>query len=473
MRHTEGRRRNNKGDIIKATGNSSRFVFYATTANEFIIRRRFEALLKKTKETSQDRIRVLGKEIRSLSTLLSQTHSQTNQGASSQEGSGQKTECHRLVRIQKIRNRLLAKKKELSLCEKAPTSVLRRYKQIRTFGQLGTLIMSNNIRSFAPKHYPVDPADCSNCEKGYTFNPKTYLSTCQSCCRVVYSIFNQEDYSHEVIANKLYSKNSSVCCDHDLRDVTFTDGKQKVTVQNADNSAYQVRMAASRNRSSDASWATGTGQTRNSSSVLRDSDAKKDQGKLSSVENILKSNTTLASQAANRSTQFRRYLSQFLEDSPAVPQDIFEYLFTHFKHNHLHPMVRCKPTPVASVLKCSPFRDFCYMNVKISRMYDGLEVPVISQKLLEEMVERYNIIIHLDLGEFYKQKLNSFEFVAALIFFALGRFDLCKLIQQNKNRRFFDFEDEAVQFIVAKAKEANDTIDWSRLTDLVPVSSIH
>lgn len=468
MRYTEGRRRNNKGDILKATGNSSRSVFYATTANQFIIRRRFDALLKKTKETSQDQIRVLEKEIRTLKTLMAQVETLG-------KNQSPRKAFHHCALHKKLQNKLLAKQNELAQCQQAPTSVLRRYKQIRTFGQLGTLIMSNNIRNFAPKHYPVDPDDCSNCEMGYTFNPKTYLSTCQGCCRVVYSIFNQEDYSHEVIANKLYSKSSSVCSDHDLRDITFTDGKQKVTIQNAENTAFHVTMANSNKEQSDnrRSRVPSTSGCDEASSVpssfSSSSTSKKDHGKRSSVENILKSNTTLASQAANRSTQFRRYLSQFLQNGPEIPQDIFQYLFTHFKHNHLHPMVRCKPTPVAAVLKNSPFREFCYMNVKISRIYDGLEVPVISKELLEEMVERYNIIIHLDIGEFYKQKLNSFEFVAALIFFALGRFDLCKLIQQNKNRRFFDFEDDAVQFIVSKAKEANDTIDWSRVTNLVPV----
>lgn len=443
------RRRNNKGDILKATGNSSKGVFYSTTANEFIINRRFNIVLKKTRGESERSAKIIKAEIEVIRQLLAQQENRTT----SVKGRG--TFAKRVM-LQRLRDKLKTKQQELSKVLNAPTQVLARYKQIKNFGQLGTLIMSNNISTFAAKHYPVDPDDCSTCEMSYTFNPRTYLSTCQGCCRVVSSIFNQEDYSHEVIANKLYSKTSSICNDNELKQVTFNDGKESITIEEG---VSNPGSGPSKSAPKSAAKNGGEGEQPGPRQMA----SKKD-----SVQQVLKSGTSLASQAANRSALFRKYLSQFLQDSPEIPQEVFHLLYQHLTHGHLHPNPRCKPTPVTSILKNSQFKDLCYMNVKISRMYDGMEVPVIDHDLLNEMVDMYNAIISMDLGKFYREKLYSFEFVAALIFFAKGRLDLCKLIQQNKNKKYFNFQDDAVQHIVSRAKEANPSMDWSRLTALVP-----
>lgn len=455
QKKTSKARKNNKGDILKATGNSSSAVFYSSTANPFIIKLRMKHVVQKTVDKINQQTPVLQQQVEQLKRLLLRLEQSMNKAQSESTGTpeARSGNVQTLVMIQRVRRKLQGTEKQLREVALSENDVRARFKQLRTFGKLGTLVMSNNLTGFAAKKYPVDPDQCNTCEMPYTFNPRSFLSTCKNCNSVVSFIFNQEEYTHEAIASKLYSDKSNIDEGGAVRNITFTNGSEAVVLQQDERQKSDAGIV-------------GCGSKQAKGSVPSESSSK--NAKSQSARNVLKNSCGLAAQVSNRSALFRRYLSQFLDDAPEVPLEVFHLLQSHLTHNHLHHTVRCKPTPVASILKNSDFKHLAYMAVKISRMHDGLDVPVISKDMLEDMVKRYNVVISMDIEKVHREKLYSFEFVSSLIFFALGRLDLCKMIQQNKNRCYFNFQDSTVQYIVAKASAANQELDWSRLTLLIP-----
>ena len=402
------RKKTNKFDILSSKSKSSKNFFYSSIANRFIIQRRLEKTLREVEEFQVPRVLKLEKEIEVLFLKISKYRC---------EKKGAAKDVHNIVGLKKLHTQLEKLQEKLHEVKNQKNLVRAKYKEIKHYGTLDTLVMANNLDKVAPKKYNVDVEFCTYCGVTYVFQCQTYLNVCPLCCDVRYSAFNYEEHAQEIVSNKIYAKNSSV--------------EQEKS----------------------------PGPKENSSAV--NAVCQKD----SLIHNHEQKFCQKIDASTNRLSLFKKYLAQFLDTAPAIDQEVFLLLYNQISHIHLHSTVRCKPTPVTTVLKKSRFKHLSGYSVKIARMFDGLDVPVINQQMMDEMVDRYSVLINIPIEKLYQEKLYSFEFVASIIFFAMGEFEMCKIIQQNKNKKFFNFESDTVQHIARCASVYHKKYSWARIND--------
>ena len=138
----------------------------------------------------------------------------------------------------------------------------------------------------------------------------------------------------------------------------------------------------------------------------------------------------------HRSPLYRRFLQQFSVNAPQIPLDIMSTLYQYLSNIHLQNSVRCRPTPVATILRANGFSKWASSAITISKMFNGEPVPRLSDVLIERLVHRFIIIfqvvnVHT---EKKKQKIPSFEFLTHILLFLENEPRLARSFKTHKTR---------------------------------------
>ena len=133
-----------------------------------------------------------------------------------------------------------------------------------------------------------------------------------------------------------------------------------------------------------------------------------------------------------RSPLYKRYLKQFGQDVPTIPLETMRVLYKYLSNIHLQNSVRCRPTPVANILRTHGFAKWSSFSIRITKLFNGEPIPVLSTDLIDRMVRRFAYIFHE--SSTTKQKLPSFEFITHLLLRIEGRPDLASSFVLHKTR---------------------------------------
>jgi predicted Zn-ribbon and HTH transcriptional regulator len=133
-----------------------------------------------------------------------------------------------------------------------------------------------------------------------------------------------------------------------------------------------------------------------------------------------------------RGPLYRRYLYQFSSEAPVVPIGVMRVLYKYLSNVHLQNSVRCRPTPVANILRNHGFAKWANYSVRITKLFNGEPVPMIPVELLDRLVRRFDLIFQE--ASLRKKKLPSFEFITNILLRVEGREDLSQSFGLHKTR---------------------------------------
>ena len=133
-----------------------------------------------------------------------------------------------------------------------------------------------------------------------------------------------------------------------------------------------------------------------------------------------------------RSPLYRRYLSQFGEDLPGIPLEVMRVLYKYLSNIHLQNSIRCRPTPVTNILRTHGFTKWAACAMRITKMFNGEPIPMLSLTLIDRLVERFELIFTVATAQ--KHKLPSFEFITHILLYLEGHADLAQSFVLHKTR---------------------------------------
>jgi len=133
-----------------------------------------------------------------------------------------------------------------------------------------------------------------------------------------------------------------------------------------------------------------------------------------------------------RSPLYRRYLGQFGDEVPTIPTEIMRVLYKYLSNIHLQNSVRCRPTPVGNILRTHGFPKWANFSIRITKLFNGEPIPVISTPMLDRLVLRFELIFQEATKQ--RQKLPSFEFITNILLRVEGRPDLANSFALHKTR---------------------------------------
>lgn len=133
-----------------------------------------------------------------------------------------------------------------------------------------------------------------------------------------------------------------------------------------------------------------------------------------------------------RGPLYRRYLGQFAEDVPELPLEVLRVLYKYLSNIHLQNSIRCRPTPVANILRTHGYPRYAGSATRITKIFNGEPVPRLPADLIDRLVARFNEIFKQ--SSQYKKKLPPFEFITNILLCVEGREDLAFSFSMHKTR---------------------------------------
>jgi predicted Zn-ribbon and HTH transcriptional regulator len=162
-----------------------------------------------------------------------------------------------------------------------------------------------------------------------------------------------------------------------------------------------------------------------------------------------------------RSPLYRRYLSQFSTDAPPIPTEIMRVLYKYLSNIHLQNSIRCRPTPVANILRTHGFSKWANMSIRITKVFNGEPVPSIPTDLIERLVHRFDLIFHAASAR--KQKLPSFDFITNILLRIEGRVDLAQSFALQKTRTVLRKIYKDLSRVIDYIRDKDDTVQWENM----------
>lgn len=159
-----------------------------------------------------------------------------------------------------------------------------------------------------------------------------------------------------------------------------------------------------------------------------------------------------------RSPLYRRYLNQFSEDVGPIPVEIMRVLYKYLSTIHFQNSIRCRPTPVSNILRQQGFPKWANMSIRISKVFNGEPIPILSKELIGRLVERFEIIF--DESSRRKQKLPSFEFITNILLRIEGEIELAQSFALQKTRTVLRKIFNELTTIIDVIRTRDTKFDW-------------
>lgn len=126
------------------------------------------------------------------------------------------------------------------------------------------------------------------------------------------------------------------------------------------------------------------------------------------VDQTVKGNKGTNEYQYMRGPLYLRYLQQF-DQTIKIPSDVMKVLYQYLSNIHLQNSIRCRPTPVAAILRMNGMSKWAGFAVRISKEFNGDIIPFMSTGLIDRLVKRFNAIFAVSIND--KLRLPSFEFL--------------------------------------------------------------
>lgn len=156
-------------------------------------------------------------------------------------------------------------------------------------------------------------------------------------------------------------------------------------------------------------------------------------------------------QVFNRSLVYRKYLTQFSEDS-IIPESLMKLLYEEYFCIHMLNSLKARPTSVQNILIAHNLNQFVHQSVRLARHFNGEPIPMISTSLIDTLVNRFQDVAKCALTIANFGKLPSFEILTHMFLRAENRDDLASIFFLNKVS-ILDSSAEKLQKLIDKCVE--------------------
>ena len=134
----------------------------------------------------------------------------------------------------------------------------------------------------------------------------------------------------------------------------------------------------------------------------------------------------------DRTQPYKKFLSQFAEDAPKTPEEVKNILYLNFVFIHVFNSSKCRPAPIATILKNNNLLEFVSYSNRIARELNNEPVPLLSLALIDILLLRFKEINLASLSVPNFDKLPSFEILTHTFLRAEKRDDLANFFYTHK-----------------------------------------
>lgn len=204
-------------------------------------------------------------------------------------------------------------------------------------------------------------------------------------------------------------------------------------------------------------------------SVLSSSESKDVCVGCGSVRSVLFCPTDYMDEERTKATEYERvplykkYLSQFHEDTTDPPVEILAVISEEFSKVHMMVKLKVKPTPVAQILRTHGLHKWSQMSQRICRYLNAEKIAVMSDQLIERLVARFEKVTNAFLGTIQesRKKIMNFEYLTRQFLFMEGRPDLADCFSLHKTREVLRKADQTMALCCATIGKIFPSDNWT------------
>lgn len=307
----------------------------------------------------------------------------------------------------------------------------RKAQELKKFECVESLVFLQNLVDSEKESLTIDSERCKKCGGLFLMDPITNVNVCIKCCLVVERLFIQEDSATDVLIlrsgvsgtnNNARKRKKGICTTY------LADENSKLLLDRATGKKSRFLTVSEMTTSHEY-------QKKECDTVL---------AKISDVR--------------KRVSSYSRFIEQFGEHQPDIPDEVMSVIYNDLSTVHLMSSVRCRPTPIATILRNHGYLKWVPFANVISRQFNGQECPRLSASLLQKLRARFELISSITTEQ--QRKSLSVDLVTSICLRAEGYPELAQMFSLIKTRHVASVNSERVRAIIEQAKKLNSSIDW-------------
>jgi hypothetical protein len=177
-------------------------------------------------------------------------------------------------------------------------------------------------------------------------------------------------------------------------------------------------------------------------------------------QQIVTPTTTCTAYPTTKILAYNRYLEQFSETFPTIPTDVMNCLYRSLSVIHSTTPHRCRPTPVANILRINGYIAWCHAATRISFHFNGQHIPVLTTLIIERLSKRFKVLFRASTLPQYVTKLPSFEILTHCMLRLDGHHVLARSFQLNKTGVALHAVNERIQHLISIACKIDTEYSW-------------
>lgn len=220
---------------------------------------------------------------------------------------------------------------------------------------VASLAVLNHASGASEELFTIDSDRC-DCGRIFRFNCVTHMNTCDVCQEPRPVLIAAEDVQTENIAT--VASPTIVAAGSAIGSPIATTNTPKNTDTTTTTTTSMALVPLSRKRSAHNNNMANSPKTASANALQKELAA------------------------------YEKYLLQFAPDACELPSELWTKLYESLASMHLFNSLRCKPVPVAKILKDNQLQMYCSHSVRITKLFNGDPVPILSHELILRLVNR-------------------------------------------------------------------------------------
>lgn len=166
--------------------------------------------------------------------------------------------------------------------------------------------------------------------------------------------------------------------------------------------------------------------------------------------------------SSDRKVAYKKFLLQFAINAIETPEEIKNLLYENFMFIHVFSSSKCRPSPVANILKLNNQLQYVSFSVRIARELNNEPIPSLKLELIDKLVIRFEEINIAASNVQNFDKLPSFEILTHTFLRAEKLDDLANYFYTHKAANALRSADVKMRELIDECcKIPNVKSDWT------------
>jgi len=156
---------------------------------------------------------------------------------------------------------------------------------------------------------------------------------------------------------------------------------------------------------------------------------------------------------------YRKYLMQFAPDACFIPPNVWKLLYESLASIHLLSSLRCKPVPVAKILKDNNLQMYISHSVRLAKLFNGDPVPVLEYDLIARLLQRWKEIHDVAILAPDIKGLPGVEMLTHVFLLSENRADLASAFTTHKTNNVSATQSQKFSQLIEKCSRTSK-LQW-------------